>query len=157
MITNRIHNTKDGESLLVAQMDTSHIMNTIRMVVRKLYEVVVRSEKKYSRYEMKLYNTSYVSPEETAARVQDGLEWLSPYFFEAFFRMDEVFSDEDLCATWLGTIENLKYILKRESALSRDIPALPASIEAIYAPETENDFDDITEGDFEPFSLGDIS
>ena len=84
------HTTKDGKVMRIAEMDTPHLLNTIRLELRKANEVLVASRNPGNRYTSRLYGRKSITPEEAADTVNEVLAHLLPYVFEAFFRYREI-------------------------------------------------------------------
>ena len=107
MLTHK-HTTKDGQTTLIGEMNTDHILRYIFLVLEKLASSVADMNKKQSAYQSKLYGFRTLGEEELASIVNASLHMLSPYFFEMMFRWDEIYdspklnklySDVHLCLT----------------------------------------------------------
>ncbi len=111
-----IHGTRDGQFLLIAQMDNDHLCNMISWAIRKAKEIKARADYAggLDAYQQKLYGVQQVSQEDAAEATRMALQKLYPYLAEAFLRGLE------------GPRRELVDFLGREAALTGDIPLLGA-------------------------------
>lgn len=85
------HTTRDGQTMLIAQMENSHLMNYINMRLRKMLEVkesarIIPTDN----YTRRLYGLRAVTEEEAADVNRMALMALYPYLAEAYLRgLDE--------------------------------------------------------------------
>jgi hypothetical protein len=90
------HTTREGQTMLVCEMETSHILNTCLLGARNAMTIVSQVgivHTKKDIYAAHLYgrkNTREVSPQEAAAHVSQVLYALYPYLAELYFRQSEL-------------------------------------------------------------------
>ncbi len=149
MILDAVHIDKEGARLRIAEMDTQHLLNTIRFQLRKLEKVVAASETKQDDYTAKLYNYRQIDINEAVEAVEMTIALLTPYIFEAFYRFPEV------NITTMEEIQQLlNTILRREGRLITPAGLLPeraSSQEMLFLGED----DDEQFGDGHPHEFGD--
>lgn len=132
-----LHTTQEGKTMLVGQMDTNHLLNLIRMRLRKCNEIYVASKQVGSAYKTRLYGLQSVSPELAAEQINRELAALSPYVLEAFFRCQEIGSMEQMRDIW----ELMQSFMERDGQLPADLPLLNRpSYELIKLVDDEDKF-----------------
>ena len=83
------HTTRDGDSMLIAEMDTPHLINTVKFHLKRINQVkaAVGTVDTGSRFNDRLYGRrSTMEPEQAADLVSKIMEKLEPYLAEAFVR-----------------------------------------------------------------------
>jgi hypothetical protein len=132
MILDAIHMTKEGDQCRVAEMETDHLLNTIRYSLRNLVKVVEASEVEADEYTQRLYGYPKVNINVAVDTVETVIAKLTPYIFEAFYRFP---------ATNIATMEEIRQmldlILKRDGRLITPAGLLPEAL-----PSQEIWFDD---------------
>jgi hypothetical protein len=76
------HTTKDGEILLIAEMDSGHIENYVDMQLRKAVDL----DKQYNRKMANMYGFKAKSEQEIANNQRSLVITVMPYLSELFFR-----------------------------------------------------------------------
>ncbi len=90
------HTTREGDTMLICEMETSHLLNTCLLGARNAMAIVSQVgivHTKKDIYAAHLYgrkNTREVSPQEAAAHVSHTLQALYPYLAELYFRQSEL-------------------------------------------------------------------
>lgn len=147
MILDAVHITKEGERCRVAEMETDHLLNTIRFQLRKLVKIVEASKIETDEYTQKLYGYPKVSVNIAVDTVEVVIARLTPYIFEAFYRFP---------ATNIATMEEIRQmldlILKRDGRLVTPAGLLP---EPVSSQEIWFDDDDEQFGPGHPHDFGD--
>lgn len=120
MILDAVHITKEGERCRIAEMETDHLLNTIRFQLRNLIKVVEASEIETDEYTQKLYGYPQISTSNAVDAVEITIAKLTPYIFEAFYRFP---------ATNIATMEEIRQmldlILKRDGRLITPAGLIP--------------------------------
>ena len=89
-----VHITRDGDRLLIAEMETSHIVNYLYVMVTKLRELYeysrLENKPEVSYHRKRLYGNRIpeVSEEDAATGVIIAVKRMYPYMAEALFRMN---------------------------------------------------------------------
>lgn len=80
------HRTATGEIMLIAEMDNKHLENTIKLILKR-YDQAAKAinQVTWLTLEMELLGI-YADPEEIKEQLQQLLEILPPYIFEAMLR-----------------------------------------------------------------------
>jgi hypothetical protein len=127
------HKTKDGRTILIAQMSDEHLNNFIALVLRKVEKAQQAKQQGVTAYHRRLYNLPKIDEESIAEVTREALQRLYPYFAEAYLRDLE------------DPRKMLTDILGREEAVPdfSGVPQLPDSM-----PHNLGDLDD-TEADLE--------
>jgi len=85
------HTTRTGDVMLVSQMETDHLLNTIRFALRKMVELVPSATPvETNPYKEALYGKQSLNPVQIAELINGAMASLSPLIVEAFFRMKEI-------------------------------------------------------------------
>jgi hypothetical protein len=130
-------------------METLHLMNTIRFSLRKIVDIVPAEEVKPSNpYKDALYGVVALKPEVIAGLVNDALEGLAPYIFEAFFRSNETGTDfEKVIQVRNECLALLETILGRRTKLENYKPtdrlSLPSGMYDGNHAISENEWDEL--------------
>jgi hypothetical protein len=121
------HRTKDGTTMLIAQMDDQHLINMINSMLRKVQEAQRASQNmdKATAFQRRLYNLPEVTEEEVADVTRAVIQGLYPYLAEAYLR--------DLPGPRLALVE----ILGRSDAIAMGVPLLEAVNGYNLFPDTE--------------------
>lgn len=83
----RYHTTKDGQTMLICEMDDQHLVNTILLLEKKFQEIKTFSEDNVTNdYERYLYNRKVITSKELAEKTKDIAELIAPYVLEAVLR-----------------------------------------------------------------------
>lgn len=109
------HTTKDGETMLIAQMSDDHLKRTIACFLREAYKarqaVALHKQMEQDPYTQRLYGLSMIDEEAAAVKVRNTIKVLYPYLAEAFFRWGRADLAGDL-------IDALTYVLDRPGQLT---------------------------------------
>lgn len=141
----KFHTTADGKKMLIGQMQDQHLLNTIRLYLRKIDEALTLIKNPVLSDPMVAIFHKVVSPEkvkETAEQtIKFSIETLQPYLMEAYIRDDLVNTIKD----------EMQATFSRSSAMpeidvfSKLNPPLPDSDDDIvvygYGYGIEPDFD----------------
>jgi len=143
MILNHIHVTKEGKRLRVAELETIHLLNILRGYFRKANEIFVASQQNskddsLNRYKNKLYGYRSVDPETAALAIEETLETVMPYIFEALFRADELKNYKE----WEELRGFMQSVLQREGKLDTGLTLLPPSVDQDRGYVYPIEFDD---------------
>jgi hypothetical protein len=109
-----IHRTREGDTMLIAQMSDEHLTNMISMVIRKARQVkeMADSAENINAYHAKLYGVRRVTQEDAAQATREALQKLYPYLAEAYLR--------DLA----GPRTELAAFLGRDAQIETNVPLL---------------------------------
>lgn len=101
------HVTREGKTMLIAQMDDKHLHNYLKLMLGKVNGVQsIRQGEEITDYHRKLYDLPKVDDESVADMVREALTRLYPYIAEAFLRGGDQFNDiRDLLQQILGRSE----------------------------------------------------
>lgn len=100
----KTHTTNDGQTRLICQMETRHLLNTCLSVARSAMKTVAMVNKAVDPrtiYANQLYGRTSerpLKPEEAAQTVKEKLTFLYPYLAELYLRAEEVEKDRELCS-----------------------------------------------------------
>lgn len=86
---NKLHTTKSGETLMIAQMDDSHLTNHIKLLLRHIEQAkgALGANMKVSKFQSAMYGVNQESLEKKAAKKIKGIaDQLYPYLAEAMLR-----------------------------------------------------------------------
>lgn len=121
------HRTRDGTTMLIAQMDDEHLCNTIYCLLRKVQEAQMAAQNidTATKFQRRLYNLPEVSEEEVADMTRAVIQGLYPYLAEAYLRGLE------------GPRLVLVEVLGRKDAVSMGVPLLEAAIGYNLFPESK--------------------
>ncbi len=89
---NMIHTDKEGNRMLIAEMNDKHLVNTINFQIRRLKSLRNASTigDKVSKFDQVLYGIDDLDEGRAAHHFKDQLVCLSPYIIEAYVRgLDE--------------------------------------------------------------------
>jgi hypothetical protein len=114
-----VHNTAQGERMLISQMETRHLLNTIRLGVRKMKTIVSVSQEKDETFRAELYGKQTISPKEGADLINAAFDEMSVYFVEIFFRFGEVVSNQAYMDLYNEIQRDLAIVFMREGQLER--------------------------------------
>jgi hypothetical protein len=124
-----VHVTAQGERMLITQMETRHLLNTIRSNMRKIASVTSISQEKDDVYRSTLYGKKSISPKDAAELVNEGIEGSAQYFVECFFRMGEVFANPGYLDIYNEIQQLMATVYLREGVLEKfNIPMLNARV-----------------------------
>ena len=140
----QLHHSTDGSIKLIAEMETSHLLNYLRFTLRRLWTVVLESQEKKNSYTNNLYGKRVLTQEEAAAMANKTLQHLAPYTFEAFFRGREIAGyaeDSTLGECYNEIIDLLGSIMGRTTALPQTSNLLSAEIITEAEQYEAGDFD----------------
>lgn len=74
-----IHTLKEGSSILLMSMTDAHVINTVKLVLRKVLAATeVRTELPVST--QRLYGITPISEDEKVAQIHRAMTFLNPYF-----------------------------------------------------------------------------
>ena len=145
-----VHVSKDGKTELVASMDTRHLLNVIRLWLRRLEKEVDLSKKPMNEYQSRLYGLKTIDPTAAADKVNQVFDSLAPYFFEAFLRIAEINQDAELIKTYSNIMNLIEKVITRNAKLpDLTMPALPDHIGMNFDLDDEDPLEerDPDEGD----------
>jgi hypothetical protein len=135
-----IHTTKDNQQMLISQMETLHLLNTIRFSLRKMEKAIpVEAPTPANPYRDALYGKQVIPPEEIARIINDALEGIVPYIFEAFFRSAEINSQANLQSVRDECISLLETILGRRTKLENFKPTNLLSLPVGSIPNEDDE------------------
>jgi hypothetical protein len=82
------HTTRDGKTVMICAMDDGHLINTIKLMCRKLTEMVEAASpsEQMDEYHKRLYNVTQVSQTKAADLTKRAAEIIAPYALEAILR-----------------------------------------------------------------------
>lgn len=83
------HITRNGESMLVVEMNDSHLFNTIQLMCNQIKDIrasVDPGDSTMSTLDQELYQVKPIDAAEAARRIKDKAEALYPYLAEAWLR-----------------------------------------------------------------------
>jgi hypothetical protein len=80
------HTTTTGSTILIAEMEDSHLINMINLVSRKILELQNRLKTPSSNYQQVLYGLPKVNEETIAKAIREFIQKLYPYLAEAYLR-----------------------------------------------------------------------
>lgn len=126
---NITHTDREGNTQLVAQMDTIHILNYLLLILRNnLEDLVVEEPEDLTKYQRKLYGIKKYDPDVLANATHELMLRLSPYMLEMFFRFPSIESGSDEDFKWMEVCRIMQKYLARDGRLSSKIKIkLPAS------------------------------
>jgi|WetSurSiteA1Bulk_404760.scaffolds.fasta_scaffold26130_2 hypothetical protein len=111
------HTTRNGSSMLIAEMENDHLVNTFRFLVskaREVYDMCHATHPAQSEYQKRLYGRRREINEETGAMlITTVLKDLYPYMAEVLFRIRDIQMDEVNWSKLSGTLDTLAVILER--------------------------------------------
>ncbi len=114
------HTTKEGDALLVAEMEDRHLSNTIKLYCRAIIQARQAWEAQLgldhslkAQLEHRLYGRKEVDVEAVARAMRATIERLTPYLAEAFLRPAVIASCQAAVQAAIGRSE----ALPRESGL----------------------------------------
>ena len=111
------HTTREGKTMLIGQMDNSHLINQIKLLCSKIGQAkaAARGCAQFDIYTARLYGVQLIDAEQAADVVGQLAGRLLPYVFEAVLR---------------GLQEDIRPLLtaafERDAALPGELPALPS-------------------------------
>lgn len=107
------HITKDGDSILIAQMSDTHLRRMILLILNGIREVKGKSlDESLDPYQSALYEIKNIEPKDAAVINRMAIQRLYPYLAEAFLRnMDNIRDD-------------LIDVIGRDEALPGGLPSL---------------------------------
>lgn len=113
-----IHHTKEGKTMLIAQMSDSHLVNYINLVLTKVEEAqdAMHQDTDATEYQKRLYGIQSITEEDAADITREALHKLYPYLAEALIRPDVAVIVQ---ARLIG-------VIGRSSALPSGVVARPA-------------------------------
>jgi hypothetical protein len=115
--------------MLIAQMETRHLLNTIRSTMRKMDSVISMSQEKNDVYRFILYGKQSISPRDAADLINEAIEGSAQYFVECFFRMGEVFVNPGYLEIYNEIQQIMATVYQREGVLEKfNIPLLNARV-----------------------------
>lgn len=120
------HTTRNGDRMLIPEMDDQHLINTINLIleralaVRRAYNAA-ESIARNSELDMALIKIDKLSAEQAAARIQLMVENTYPYIAEATMRRLDLSSASDL----------LRQVVNRDGCIT-EAPVLAALNEASF-------------------------
>lgn len=112
------HTTRDGTTMLIAQMDDRHLLNTIKLFSKALPEFrnIAESNESVSMDDI-LYNVpEEMSPEDAIVLWRNTVRHLQPYLAEALLR-DAI--RDDVAALMQERIQRSTALPRRETLASR--------------------------------------
>ena len=114
------HTTREGKTMLIGQMENSHLINQIKLLCSKIGQAkaAARGCAKFDTYTARLYGVQLVDAETAADVVGQLAGRLLPYVFEAMLR-----GLQDDIRQYLTTA------IERDAALPGELPALPSPSE----------------------------
>ena len=127
------HYTKDGATLLVAQMSNQHLTAMIRLIIKGMREnrEAIEKDETMTAYQRRLYNIPEKDPRTVASQNRAAIEKLYPYLAEAFLRGDDFDQVRDDLQTELGRSGQIGgtnyYDRSEEVALLEESLARPSS------------------------------
>jgi len=98
------HVTKDGDRLLIAEMEDEHLLNTIKVFTRQAKKLNAAAHAKQASdpYLCSLYGVRNIDPETAAQGVRMAIIKMYPYLAEAWFRRLNDDELHDMLAEILG-------------------------------------------------------
>ena len=95
MFDSMFHTTATGETILIASMEDSHLLNAIGLFCRKMEHARAAADapSTATEFERELYGFDSVSAKDAAAIVRQGMALLQPYVLEAALRGLDVRAD----------------------------------------------------------------
>jgi len=116
------HVTRDGERMLIAEMDDEHLLNTLKAFARaaKKLHGMLGGKQTSDPYLCSLYGVERIDPEVAAMKIRQAIVKMYPYLAEAWFRR---LVDDDLR-------DMLAEVLGRDGQMEIQIvPLLPSGNE----------------------------
>lgn len=120
------HITRDGDRMLIAEMDTEHLINYLCLMVgkvRSLYEAArnpVLPEQSYHHRRLYGDRNPKVTEDDAATAVIIATKRMYPYMAEALFRIEEIMLNDKLAEKLRDCfILNLTIVLERNRELPR--------------------------------------
>lgn len=115
------HTTRNGETILISEMEDSHLKNTISYKIKKLRmaKAILRANnEKPDEFFESIYNRPRLSKSEAKNHVKYFMKNVAPYILEMMIREEDVSE----------CISDIQTLLERKSQLSEiDIPLLQES------------------------------
>lgn len=113
------HFTRDGNQMLIAEMDDNHLQNLVKLKIAQLGKLQgqMAENPKMSEFQARLYGVETVDVEKAARESRRIIEGLYPYLAELYLR-----NLTDLVAP-------LRRVVGRSGQLVTGLAALPASID----------------------------
>ena len=84
------HTTREGKTMLIAQMDDTHLLNTIRLKVSRMADMLELASIEQDEYTTALYGLRAIDLTTVAVHVRTAIIYLYPYLAELGFRGLEV-------------------------------------------------------------------
>lgn len=132
------HKTREGDILFISQMDDSHLLNTIHMMLRQLQEAyrMVGSSAEIDPIAAAMYGVDPKRLSNAAKEVIPPIiRQLYPYVMEATLR--GIAPVSEIQATFKRSTKEQRYIPMSGGTISR--PALLKSFEQIISDEIDDD------------------
>ena len=104
------HKTKNWQTMLIAQMDNDHLVNTINLIIKQIKDWQEILESWFSKSNLDAILSWYTSPklkEKAEDVIKRNLKNLPYYIFEATIR-------------WISYTNELQWLFARESWLGKD-------------------------------------
>lgn len=125
-----IHVTATGSKMLIAQMETQHLLNTVNYAFTKISALVpqtVVEKTPQSSYRSALYGQQEVNPKIAAQIVSDSYDAIAPYALEVMFRMEEIAQNDSYMETFREIRKQMETLLQRTGKLE-DLCNLPSVV-----------------------------
>lgn len=130
------HTDKEGNIKLIAELETSHLLNIIRVKMRECNKAFVASQQQQSPYKVRLYGFNPINEERAVDFINTVLDSVGPYIIEAFFRIREIQNDP-VMADILGLMQSF---MQREGRL--DLGPNRPQLNSSYMETEAVDFED---------------
>jgi hypothetical protein len=122
-----VHTTKEGDRMLIAEMESMHLLYTIRLhlrMLKRILDAVSTGEEEEISYFDHLYEKQVISVEDAATMVRDHFPMLYPYLAEAFLRVPEFMANGEVAVLY-GEVHSLMIVvLGRDKAIDKR-PGIP--------------------------------
>jgi len=110
-----IHTTSKNEKMMIAEMGNIHLLNTIRLHLRKAVEIRKASmqDVRASAYQRRLYQRIELDEDEAAELIRSLVSGIYPYMAEAFYRTAEINDSIEQSQVRAEIFEMLNFVLER--------------------------------------------
>lgn len=130
------HKTKDGRTMLIAEMADSHLVNTVKLMIDRIFVLKLHIETPTTfsnKLSQKLYGTRMIDEESALQLIPHLIDGLQDYLAEAWFRRIDVPQE---------TQEKLESILGRKGQLIISPAQRNVTLAALTSGTCDPDWDE---------------